>query len=127
MNCSVCKKPIEEHGESRETDRCVAEKLGWKEIKLWKETKDLDEYMEGRIPTPVGEWMAVPHYSSPEMSPETWGLVERMGVWFSVGHYISFGDDEGWSVSIEEGGEDFIIAPTPTLAICRAYLAMETE
>lgn len=33
INCSICKKPVEEHLEGRETDRCVAKALGWTKIK----------------------------------------------------------------------------------------------
>ena len=34
MNCTVCQKPIEEHGEGIATNECIEEKLGlrWHDV-----------------------------------------------------------------------------------------------
>lgn len=117
MNCQICQKPVDEHGEGRKTDRCIAERLGLN-ITLYTPTGDF--YLDtAECCEPI------PHYSSPTMSAETWGLAKE----------IVEGDDD-WGLSYNYRTEEYyfnlndfwgVPAPTPTLAICRAFLAMEEK
>lgn len=120
-NCTVCSQPVDEHLEGRKTDRCVAEKLGWKEI---GNDGGYKSGLHGRHPIHKKgcSTQGIPHYSSPTMSAETWGLTEKI--------------DCEWSLYPE--GEQFVFfwdsdphpyltfkAPTASLAIIRAFLACE--
>ena len=122
MNCTICGKDVNEHNEGRSCDRCVAEKLGW----------------NGKVSHHEGTGSAhgfsncsacfnlIPHYSSPDMDKETWELVERMKNdedGFELGHYKELLNGP-WNIHVGYMG---ITAPTPTLAICRAFLAMEDQ
>lgn len=119
-NCSVCKKPVDEHLEGRETDRCVAEKLGWNE-------QILHHRGVGKAPgyQNCSEcFNLIPHYSSPTMSAEVWGLEKKLGVYFAV--FKDFFGEE-WFCSWNAKQNLSAKAPTAPLAICRAFLCMENE
>ena len=65
MNCTACKKPVDEHGEGRETDRCVAEKLGWTDVYISGDNPK-DSYGHGAIPSGKLARNVLPYYSSKE-------------------------------------------------------------
>ena len=77
----------------------------------------------------------IPYYSSPSMSPETWGLVEKFNSRFALWQLDTGEEYEfDWylpslKISKEVGEICYksraVKAPTPTLAICRAFLAKE--
>ena len=137
MNCTICNEDVNDHVEGRSCDRCVAEKLGW---------NFQEESPEGMFcPFPHGEmyervwykspddslWCCsihsdfIPHYSSPTMSAETWGLVERMREkGFKLTAYEDCWNLQTQYLWIPE--HSFRVqAPTPTLAIIRAFLGCE--
>jgi hypothetical protein len=115
LNCTICKKPIEEHGEGLSTDMCIATKLGLDVIGN-----------SGRFRDPKDRHItSIPHYSSPEMNSDVWGLVESKKASMHIGTSASVGD---WGVHLYHPDGHFIgiiKAPTPTLAICRAFLVLE--
>lgn len=131
MNCTICKRPVDEHGESRETDICVYlkqypyEKSGsWYKVKVIKEETSFYIQEQGLAKLYVFLKHQVPHYSSPEMSAETWSLVERMPI-IEINNFA--GD---WQIIVYMNDMQFLYdieAPTPTLAICRAFLAKEEK
>ena len=130
MNCTVCGKDVNDHNEGRNCDRCIAEKLGLN-ITLYTPTGDF--YLDtAECCEPI------PHYSSPEMSAETWGLVEKMKEYFQeriADRWDTCSIDITWhgdkyfcKGNRADGWPNWSIStPTPTLAICRAFLAMEKE
>lgn len=144
MNCTICGKPVDEHGENEQTDICIVKKLGWKfsqeapGIEYWCRIND-----ESKKVTDGGWWLRagddkklgwacanpacgplIPHYSSPDMSADTWGLVERMGNAYILSN-ISKPLYDIQIVTARIVTDIYIKAPTPTLAICRAFLAQE--
>ncbi len=124
MNCTVCGKDINDHVEDRSCDRCVAKKLGWADIREYPQKMSWASGLEGRLPN-SDEWANIPHYSSPEMSPETWGLVERFGNDFALWKNV---DGKGrWCCSKASTSVALTHALTPTLAICRAFLAIDNK
>jgi hypothetical protein len=119
MKCTVCTKSIESHEAGRETDRCVAEKLGYKFHQPipghWICGSD-----EAAIAPDGGGIFCVPCQGIPSYSEDiqdAWGLVEKMNnIDMSISHLgirIWFGENLG------EQAE----APTAPLAISRAFLA----
>lgn len=138
-NCTVCSKPVDEHLESEATDICVAKKLGWQ----YRQEAEgfwccIDDYDIKK--TDLGWWLepngnektgwacanptcgpVIPHYSSPTMSAECWGLVEKFEYF-----YLTKDSDKKWSVmeSVLGTTYDRIYASTAPLAICRGFLAM---
>lgn len=129
MNCTICKRPLEEHLEGCQTDKCVAEKLGYEARIQADEVCNFLGFMRPKQTNLA--WEPTPHYSSPEMSAETWSLVERIGV-MEINNIPNPPSGDDWQlVKISRGEEPYYVydinAPTPTLAICRAFLAMEEE
>ena len=138
MNCTICKKPVEEHEEGRETDFCIGlatgriKKVskGWYEIKVpnllrTRTQPEAEIWIKCRKKdiTDHGRWL--PSYSDPTMSAETWGLVEKMED-FRLMETIP----REWLCNVmyrvgQASKEIRVLAPTPTLAICKAFLAVE--
>ena len=120
MDCTICSRPIDEHGEGRSTDRCIAKKLGWTRISLqgtfgnkhWQAWDKEDNVVD------------LPFYSSPEMSAATWGLFRDISLQRPAS--ISFHVEIGWILDV--GINDAFRIQTghsETLAICRAFLRLE--
>jgi len=113
MNCTVCGKDVNEHGESRETNRCVAEKLK-KTAKPRKNRSWCGQTM------PNSGFEQIPLYSSPDSIDPAWELTDKFG-WF----YLVKTAEGDWhftqGIFTEQESTTFS-APTPQLAIIRAYL-----
>lgn len=144
MNCTVCGKPVEEHLEGRETDFCIGlatgliKKVskGWYEIKKPTRSQtrqEKDTSLKARKKEIVmfgypDSWL--PHYSSPSMSPETWGLLTEAYKDSRV-IYVGVSTNDNsivWGAQILFIDKQFeAYAPTPTLAVCRAFLAKEEK
>jgi hypothetical protein len=127
MNCTQCQKPVDEHGESRETDWCIALREGLvyptKEGR-WTRQKD-NSHLAGYTKEHIlgfTDWL--PHYSFPTMSAETWELTKKLGYDWSLypqeDLFVLF-------LGIDDINPVIFNAPTPTLTICRAFLAKEEE
>ncbi|MCK5237542.1 MAG: hypothetical protein KAR06_11255 [Deltaproteobacteria bacterium] len=124
MNCSICDKPLEDHIEGRETDWCIALKL-----ELFHPTKVpgrwhwiKDDIFTGFTKDYLLATRTL-YYTAGAPKPEVWDLTKL----------IVQGDDD-WGLSYNYRSEEYyfnrnaywgVPAPTPTLAICRAFLAEE--
>ena len=144
MNCTQCGKDVNDHGESRETDRCVAEKLGWKFVQNAQEETGEDyfcriENYDNRVRD--GGWQLapdsdlvhgwacakcqneLPKFSSPEMTKEIWELVEKMKEYFD---YIA-PQSTGWMLVLinKDNNNVYFYDSNISLLIIRAYLCQE--
>ena len=153
MNCTICKKPVEEHEEGRETDFCIGLATGRikKVSKGWYEIK-VPNHLRTRTQPEAEIWIKcrkkditdhdrwLPSYSDPTMSAETWGLVEKIAeieyVWSTQLEHLFYQKNLEMKYSVYVFGDETyqgmtvrkcysFDAPTPTLAICRAFLAVE--
>lgn len=129
MTCQSCGEPVKDHGESRETDFCVGLKAGdihpikGKEGRYsqQKDSTHLTGYDKESILVTHNWRFWLPHYSSPQMSAETWGLVEKLPVSFSLHRNLVIGTTDWYVYSGSPRGKKFK-GETATLAICQAYL-----
>ena len=118
MNCIVCQKPVEEHGEGLHTDLCVARKAGWlisKKQGTWELISPEGITTKTNVNACARQLF---DYSSPTMSADTWGLVESIDKNKALA-IVRYEDGDWWVGKAN--------APTAPLAICRAFLAKEEE
>ena len=131
MNCQSCNKPVENHEAGWETDRCIAEKLGWTDINItdlstpWEftdppEARQILGY--GMKPsdamTPHKRKRQLPHYSTKIECVEE--LIEKI----KKGFQLLYTQAYDWVITSEDS---LIIASTIPLAVCHAFLVKGEE